>query len=184
MKIIITEEQLENLTNENLKQSLFKYWDIQKKKGNKPKLDDIVFGIANVKKHSSEDHKLVRPIWYEYNGGINKLMTKLKKRVKNSIFDIEGDFNLKIKVGVETIAMDGDVFIFRVTILQGTVDYEFYDEDSGESKREKNADIFYVYSHLEYDSHDFTQFLEDSIWTYFDSIFDDLDIPLDVEINL
>ena len=82
MKIIITEEQFDSINKEELKKTLFKYWDIQKKKGNKPKLDDIVFGIANVKKHSSEDHKLIRPIWYEYNGGYEKLFLELKEKTK------------------------------------------------------------------------------------------------------
>jgi hypothetical protein len=188
MKIIITEEQLNNISNEFLKNSLFKYWDIQKKKGNEPKLDEIVYDIAGVKKYTSGDSVLVRPIWYEYNGGYEKLFSELKEKTKGKRFNIKGDNNLNIVVHVDYVTSygvsnSGGMVDLIVSIDGGTMYYEFYSEDSNEPEIVNNADIFEVYNDLEYDRADLTQFVKDTVEDYFDKKFEYLGIPLYVEVN-
>jgi hypothetical protein len=186
MKIVITEEQFDSLKKEQLKSFLFKYWDSLKKKGKKLELDEIVYDIVGVKKHSSEDHKIVRPIWYEYNGGYEGLLTKLKEETKDKPFKIKGDNNLNIVVYVDYVIdygeMGGYVDVI-CSIYGGTIDYEFYVDNSNQVQLSKNTDIFDVYSDLEYDRSDLTQFVKDTVEDYFDNEFEYLGIPLYVEIT-
>jgi hypothetical protein len=184
MKIIITENQFNDLSKQQLKQSLFKYWGIQKKRGNTPELDYVVFDVVGVDKYSSDDFKIVRPIWYEYNGGFEKVFSELKEKTKGKPFKIKGDNNLNIIVYVDYLieygAIGGYVDVI-CSIYGGTIDYEFYTGDSTEPFFSKGADIFDVYSDLEYDTHDFKQFINDTISEYFDKKFEYLGIPLYVE---
>jgi hypothetical protein len=54
MKIIITERQQnlisENMTEENLRKFCYSIWDKQKKMGEQPHLDDIIYDISVIKK--------------------------------------------------------------------------------------------------------------------------------------
>ena len=78
MKIIITESQYRSLTEENLKDFLFKFWDNQKEDGEQPSLDDIIYQLVGHSKNTSFDRKVIRPIWYEYNGGYENLLQQIK----------------------------------------------------------------------------------------------------------
>jgi len=186
MNILITENQLDTIKKEQLKLFLFKYWDSMKKKGKKPTLDEIVYDIAEVKKNTWGDSFLVRPIWYEYNGGYEKLFSELKEETKGKRFNIKGNHNLNIVVNVDYVTSygvsnSGGMVDLICSVYKGTVDYELYDADSNESKIEQNVDIFDVYHDLEYDTADFTQFLADTVGDYFDKKFEYLGIPLYVE---
>jgi hypothetical protein len=186
MNILITEEQFDTIKKEEFKKILFKYWDIQKKKGKSPELDEIVYDITGVKKNSSKDYDLVRPIWYEYNGGYEKLFSELREETKGKRFNIKGNHNLDIVVNVDyvtayDISNSGGMVDLICSVYKGTVDYEFYDADSNEPEIEQNVDIFDVYHDLEYDTEEFTRFINDSIGYYFNKKFDYFGIPLYVE---
>ncbi len=69
MKVILTEVQYRQLTEENLREFLYSFWDNQKRQGEDPSLDDIIFQVTDIRRNSREDHQSIRPLWYEYNGG-------------------------------------------------------------------------------------------------------------------
>jgi len=54
MKIILTERQqnliTENLTDENLRKFCYQIWNKQKKMGEEPNLDDVIYDITDIKK--------------------------------------------------------------------------------------------------------------------------------------
>jgi len=77
MKIIITEAQYDKLTEENLREFLYSFWDKQKRSGEEPVLDDMLYNVLGVRKNTSEDYQQIRPIWYEYNGGMDVLYDKM-----------------------------------------------------------------------------------------------------------
>ena len=78
MNIIITEAQYNSLTEENLREFLYSLWDNQKKHGEEPTFDDIIYQVSDIKKDSNEDYKIIRPIWYDYNGGYDKILQEIK----------------------------------------------------------------------------------------------------------
>ena len=79
MKILITEAQYNQITEDNLREFLFSFWDQQKKRGEKHHLDDIILQVTGIEKDSREDQYQIRPLWYEYNGGVEKLKKQLKE---------------------------------------------------------------------------------------------------------
>jgi hypothetical protein len=48
MKIIITENQYNNLTQEKIKNFLFKLWDGQQENGEEPNLDEIIYDVLDI----------------------------------------------------------------------------------------------------------------------------------------
>ena len=77
MKIIITESQYNKLTEEKLQKLCYTVWNQQKKRGEEPHLDEVIYDISGIRKNTNEDFQLIRPIWYEYNGGFKNLVEKL-----------------------------------------------------------------------------------------------------------
>ena len=88
MKIILTDIQyntLKEMTEESLRNFLYKLWDTQKKRGEEPSLDDIIYQVTEIDRDTREDYSTIRPIWYRYNGGFNKLFKKLKDEIRKCI---------------------------------------------------------------------------------------------------
>ena len=111
MKIIITETQHDKLTKETIKEFLFFFWDDQKSDGLEPSMDDIIYQISGIDKNSSDDYKYVRPLWYEYNGGYNVLVDKIKNELLDKQFTFESHYNLKMTFEVfEVISSSADDF--------------------------------------------------------------------------
>jgi hypothetical protein len=90
MKIIITKDQHNRLmetktinesTNdiEKFKKVAFSIWDNMKKNGERPALIDIIYDLMDLKRNTNGDFKMIRPIWYEYNGGFDVLAKFMKK---------------------------------------------------------------------------------------------------------
>ena len=98
MKLIITEAQYRQLTEENLREFLYSFWDNQKRQGEIPSLDDIIFQVTDIRRDGRDDYNVIRPIWYEYNGGVEKLKKQLKEEFEGKKFQIKGEFNLDMEV--------------------------------------------------------------------------------------
>ena len=103
MKIILTEDQYNELNLKTFKEFLYKFWDSEKKRGEEPTLDDIVYQMSGVKKGSEEDNRTIRPIWYEYNGGYDVLLKKIDEEFLNKEFHLEGSENLKMDFKIDGI---------------------------------------------------------------------------------
>ena len=105
MKIIITEAQYDMLTEENLREFLYSFWDKQKRSGEEPVLDDMLYNVLGVRKNTSEDYQQIRPIWYEYNGGVDVLYDKMIGDIYGKTFEVQDDAqNLYAEVTV--VGMD------------------------------------------------------------------------------
>jgi len=91
MKIVITEAQYSKLTEDNLREFLYSFWDRQKKNGEEPFLDEMLYHGLGITKNSIEDYLQVRPIWYRYNGGRDVLYDKLVNEVKDKTFRLQDD---------------------------------------------------------------------------------------------
>lgn len=197
MKIIITERQqnliTENMTEENLRKLCYKIWGKQKKMGEEPHLDDIIYDISGIKKNTTEDLTTIRPIWYKYNGGFNNLYEKLKEEVLGNTFDIvvdEIDLNTRVKVvDVTNIAMDG--YKYNVANLaididgNGTVSYEFIDPETEEQSMVNGRLWDALYEAQEaYETGDFFGALNYECYDFFYKLLEKYGIPINVEVEL
>ncbi len=192
MKIIITEDQYRllketNMTEDNLYRFLYSLWDRQKKMGEEPHLDDVIYDVTGITKGSEEDNQTIRPIWFEYNGGYNNLLEKLKEELLNKELSFEGNQNLKLKFMVDDIESyddgrwKGEVDI-TCHLLDGTVDGYAYDEERDEMVMVPNMYIGDQYAELEYDTQDFDYFLKEEIRNFLDTIMERYGILYHVEI--
>lgn len=192
MKIIITEEQYRllketNMTEDNLYRFLYSLWDRQKKMGEVPHLDDVIYDVTGITKGSEEDNQTIRPIWFEYNGGYNNLLEKLKEELLNKELSLEGNHNLKLKFMVDDIESyddgrwKGEVDI-TCHLLDGTVDGYAYDDERDEMVMVPNMYIGDQYAELEYDTQDFDYFLKEEIRNFLDTIMERYGILYHVEI--
>jgi hypothetical protein len=192
MKIIITEEQYRllketNMTEDNLYRFLYSLWDRQKKMGEVPHLDDVIYDVTGITKGSEEDNQTIRPIWFEYNGGYNNLLEKLKEELLDKELSLEGNHNLKLKFMVDDIESyddgrwKGEVDI-TCHLLDGTVDGYKYDDERDEMVMVPNMYIGDQYAELEYDTQDFDYFLKEEIRNFLDTIMERYGILYHVEI--
>jgi hypothetical protein len=103
MKIIITEAQYKSLTEDNLREFLYSFWDNQKKQGQEPALDDIIYQVTDIRKYSNDDYNTIRPIWYDYKGGWKHLVQLMKDEIEHDEIQIKGDSNLDMVIFVDEV---------------------------------------------------------------------------------
>ena len=187
MKIILTEDQYNELNVKTFKEFLYKFWDSEKKRGEEPTLDDIVYQMSGVKKGSEEDNRTIRPIWYEYNGGYDNLLEKLKEELLDKELSFEGNQNLKLTFLVDDIESYGDgrwkgEVDITCRLLGGTVDGYAYDDETDQMVMVPNMYIGDQYAELEYETQDFVDFLKDEIQSFLDPIMERYGIPYHLEM--
>ena len=192
MKIIITEKQYNKLTEDKLQKLCYTVWNQQKKRGEEPHIDDIIYDITDIRKNSNEDFQIIRPIWYRYNGGFNNLFEKLKNEIDEKIFDLETDWgNVDTRVQVINVSQFGrlgedyGVDIFVNVDPYGTMDYHMYEEGTdNEIEVNDTIDAAYHEATLNYESSDLLGFLRGEVYSLFYEKLEKYGIPIDVDVDL
>ena len=192
MKIIITESQYNKLTEDKLHKLCYTVWNQQKKRGEEPHLDEVIYDISGIRKNSNEDFQIIRPIWYRYNGGFNNLFEKLKNEIDEKIFDLETDWgNIDTRVQVISVGQFGrlgedyGVDIFVNVDPYGTMDYHMYEEGTdNEIEVNDTIDAAYHEATLNYESSDLLGFLRGEVYSLFYEKLEKYGIPIDVDIDL
>jgi hypothetical protein len=155
--------------------------------GEEPHLDDVIYDVTGITKGSEEDNQTIRPIWFEYNGGYNNLLEKLKEELLDKELSFEGNQNLKLTFMVDDIESyddgrwKGEVDI-TCHLLDGTVDGYAYDDETDQMVMVPNMYIGDQYAELEYDTQDFDYFLKEEIRNFLDTIMERYGILYHVEI--
>jgi len=187
MKIILTEAQYKTLTEDNLREFLFSFWNNQKKNGEEPFLDDMIYHFTDIRKDSRDDYETIRPIWYEYNGGFKKITQDMKDLIEHDEFEIKGDSNLDIIIFVDEVYSyglkeHGGIIDIVCRVVGGTVDGYLYNKNRGDYDIVPNMDIFEQYSLLDYDTGDFEQFLTDEIYIFFSKLLKNRIVPIYIDL--
>lgn len=191
MKIILLESQLvvlnETLDQKDLKKLCHNIWDKQKKRGETPYIDDIIYEISQIEKRTFDDITRIRPIWYEYNGGFGKLYDKLKSEILDKVFYlVNSDFNLNTKIKVKEIDfLNGILDIYGIVDTEGTINVYTLDEETDE-------EIVYVGTILDayhealsaYDTGDLTGAINAEAYDFFTEKLEKYGIPIDTEVDL
>jgi hypothetical protein len=187
MKIIITESQYQNLTEEKLREFLYGFWDNQKKHGENPSLDDMLFRVLDIKKETRNDYGIIRPIWYEYNGGYEVLENKIKNEIDTKEYTlIEPEFNLETKIKVVHLERTGDFIEIMVDVdPRGTIDFHGYDDETEEEYMVNDTiDAAYQEALSNYETGDFFGMIRSVVYDFFYNLLEKYGIPIDVDIDL
>ena len=192
MKIIITESQYNKLTEDNLRKLCYTVWNKQKKMGEQPHLDDIIYDITDIRKNSNEDFQIIRPIWYRYNGGFDNLFEKLKNEIDEKIFDLTSDWgNLDTRVQVIDVSQFGrlgedyGVDIFVNIDEQGTMDFQMFEEGTdNEIQVNDTIEAAYFEAQSNYEGSDLLGYLRGEVYDLFYNKLEKYGIPIDVDLDL
>ena len=192
MKIIITEKQYNKLTEDKLQKLCYTVWNQQKKRGEEPHIDDIIYDITDIRKNSNEDFQIIRPIWYRYNGGFNNLFEKLKNEIDEKIFDLTSDWgNLDTRVQVIDVSQFGrlgedyGVNIFVNIDEQGTMDFQMFEEGTdNEIQVNDTIEAAYFEAQFNYESSDLLGYLRGEVYSLFYEKLEKYGIPIDVDVDL
>ena len=192
MKIIITEKQYNKLTEDKLQKLCYTVWNQQKKRGEEPYIDDIIYDITDIRKNSNEDFQIIRPIWYRYNGGFDNLFKKLKNEIDEKIFDLTSDWgNLDTRIEVIDVSQFGrlgenfGVDIFVNVDPNGTMDFQMYEEGTdNEIQVNDTIEAAYFEAQSNYESSDLLGYLRGEVYDLFYKKLDKYGIPIDVDVDL
>jgi hypothetical protein len=192
MKIIITEKQYNKLTEEKLQKFCYSVWNRQKKEGEEPHLDDVIYDITDIRKNSNEDFQVIRPIWYRYNGGFDKLFEKLKNEIDEKIFNLTSDWgNLDTRIEVIDVSQFGrlgedfGVDIFVNVDDQGTMDFQMFEEGTdNEIQVNDTIDAAYFEAQSNYEGSDLLGYLRGEVYDLFYNKLEKYGIPIDVDLDL
>ena len=202
MKIVLTVEQLNRLTemktiNESLddaqlKKVAFSIWNGMKKKGERPALIDILYELTELRRNTHGDFKILRPIWYEYNGGFDVLSKKVYEEIINKTFRISDDAPLldtKVRVR-QLIVEEKDNWPLKTLDVicevdkNGIMEYEYYDEDNNQYFIKRDT-IEQALFDLEYDDEGLKEYIKGLIYEVLEPITDEkYGVPINVEIEL
>ena len=191
MKIIISERQqrliTENMTEENIFRLCYTIWDKQRKMGEEPNLDDVIYDITGIKKNTREDYDTIRPIWYEYNGGFDTLFEKLKDEIDTKEYKlVEAEFDLETKIKVVHLDRQGQFVEIMVDVdPRGTIKFHGWDEENEEEYVVNDTiDAAYHEALLNYEGSDFEGMIRSSVYDFFYDLLEKYGIPIDVDIDL
>jgi hypothetical protein len=192
MKIIITESQYNKLTEENLQKLCYTVWNRQKKMGEEPHIDDVIYDISGIKRNSDEDFKVIRPIWYRYNGGFENLFKKMKKDVLGETFEIVdgfGNLNTTFEIAeIEPYGLsdyDKGAEILVYVDSQGTMDFFMYEEGTdNEIEVNDTIDAAYYEALSNYESGDLMSYLKGEVFIVLMEKLKKYGIQIDVDVDL
>jgi hypothetical protein len=191
MKIIITERQqrliTENFTEENLRKLCYQIWDKQRKMGKEPHLDDVIYDISGIKKETRDDYDTIRPIWYRYNGGFDRLFKKLKDEIDTKEYKlVDDEFNLETKIKVVHLDRQGQFIEIMVDVdPRGTMEFHGWNEETEEEYVVNDTiDAAYHEALLSYEGSDFQGMIRSSVYDLFYNLLEKYGIPIDVDIDL
>ena len=192
MNIIITEAQYNELNKEKLREFLYAFWDNQKKHGEEPSLDDMLYNVLDFGKHTRDDYEEIRPIWYEYNKGLDVLIDKVENEILGKTFILNDEaMNLKTKFRVKEIELRlNDMFPTKYIDIvceidkNGTIQYEVYDDEHDEVVL-KTDTIEQAMYELEYESEDLENYLKGEIYEVLGPLTEKkYGTPINIEIDL
>ena len=191
MKIILTKRQqrliIENFTEENLRKLCYQIWDKQRKMGKEPHLDDVIYDISGIKKETRDDYDTIRPIWYRYNGGFDRLFKKLKDEIDTKEYKlVDDEFNLETKIKVVHLDRQGQFVEIMVDVdPRGTMEFHGWNEETEEEYVVNDTiDAAYHEALLSYEGSDFQGMIRSSVYDFFYNLLEKYGIPIDVDIDL
>ena len=180
------------MTEENLRKFLYSFWNKQKKMGKEPNLDDVIYEISDLRRNTNGDYKIIRPIWYDYNGGFDVLAEKIYEEIINKTFIITDNVPLlDTKFRVKQINVEEEDYwpLKTLNIIcevdkNGIMEYEDYDEENNEYYVKRDTIEQALYD-LEYDDQGMGDYIKGLIFDVLEPITEEkYGVPVNIEIEL
>lgn len=187
MKIIITEAQYNSLTEENMREFLYSFWDRQKKIGEEPSLHEIIYDIFDFNKETREDYDTIRPIWYEYNGGYSVLENKIRKEIDTKEFNlVEPEFNLRTKIKVVNLKKVESFLEIMVDVdPRGSIKFWGWNEDTDEQYEiDGTIEDAYLEAQSNYETGDLLGSIRAAVYDFFYELLEKYGVPIEVDVDL
>jgi len=192
MNILITEAQYNKLTEEKLREFLYGFWNNQKKHGEKPSLDDMLFRVLDINKNTNEDFQVIRPIWYDYNGGFRNLVEKVKNEIEDKTYELKSNWgNLDTRIEVIEVSIFGKlgedfgVDIFVNVDDKGTMNFQMYEEGTdNEIEVNDTIEAAYFEAQSNYEGSDLLGYLRGEVYDFFYKKLEKYGIPIDVDVDI
>ena len=187
MKYAITENQHKIMSEENIRKLCYAIWDKQKKKGEEPNLDDVIYDITGVKKNTREDYDTIRPLWYEYNGGYDVLFDKVKNEIDTEEYTItDSVINLETTIKVVHLERQGQFIDIMVDVdPRGTIQFFAWDdEEEEEYEINDTIDAAYMEALNNHETGDLMGMIRSSVYDFFYYLLEKYGIPIEVDIDL
>ena len=181
------------MTEENLRKFCYSVWDKQKKMGEEPHLEDVIYDISGIKKNTVKDFTTIRPIWYRYNGGFEKIYNKIENEVLGKTFNLvvpEVNLDTNVRVADFGKVSGGGYKYDAIDLLididgHGTISYEFIDPETEEQSLVDGTLWDALYEAQEtYETGDFFGVLRYYCYEYFYKLLEKYGVPIDVEVDL
>ena len=175
---------------ENLRKVFYQIWNKQKKMGKQPHLDDIIYDLTDLSRNTHGDFTIIRPIWYEYNGGFDNLVDKVENEIIGKTFilseptpGIDTKFRVK-EVNIEQQDQWPNQIINVICEVDkhGMIDYETYDDEDGVILKRDTIDQG-MYE-LEYEQEDLLNYLKGLISDVLEPIIHEkYGVPFNIDIE-
>jgi hypothetical protein len=195
MKIVITEAQYSKLTEDNLREFLYAFWDRQKKNGEEPFLDEMLYHVIGITKNSIEDYQQVRPIWYRYNGGREVLYDKLVKEISDKTFRLQ-DNSQNLNADFKVVGFDSYELSIKMEVVllmlnvdgNGQIETTIYDDEDEDGENHR-IELVSIYEALNiarefYETGDVLGYLRSVAYDYFYNLLEKYGLPIDVEVDI
>jgi hypothetical protein len=180
------------LSEENLRKFCYAVWDKQKKKGEEPHMDEVIYDVTGIRKNSTDDFEIIRPIWYEYNGGFMNIFKRMKNEIEGKTFQIVdgfGNLNTKIRIsnvgsyGVDDSSVGADISVDVDS--NGTMNFYMYEEGTdNEIEVNDTIDAADYEALANYESSDLFGYLRGEAFTFLINKLEKYGIPIDVDVDL
>ena len=179
------------MSEENLRKLCYKIWDKQKKMGEEPHLDDVIYDLMDVGKKTYSDYEVIRPIWYEYNGGFDNLMVSVEKEILGKTFILNDEaMGLDTKFKVKEVEFESNdtwptkfVYVVCEVDKDGMIQYEVYDDEHDEVII-KTDTIEQALYELEYEQEDLVNYLKGEIYEILGPLTDEkYGVPIYTDIE-
>jgi len=186
MEIIITEAQYNTLTEENLRDFLYSFWDRQKKLGEEPSLHKIIYDVFDFNKETREDYDTIRPIWYEYNGGYSVLENKIRKEIDTKEFNlVEPEFNLRTKIKVVNLEKVESFLEIMVDVdPRGSINFWGWDDDDEQYEINGTIEDAYLEAQSNYETGDLMGMIRAVAYDFFYELLEKYGVPIEVDVDL
>jgi len=157
-----------------IKNLLYRVWDKLKERGISPKLDGLTYNLADIKKNSNLELHILLPIWFEYNGGFEKVYEEYLNNLEGKEFNItESEYDLDMNIMILNVELYIEEFSVElgVRVLDSEVN-GFILNDDGEEIQMRMT-IQDQLAELEYDSQDFEQYIKENIINTLNELFEE-----------
>ena len=147
----------------------------------------MLFRVLEINKETRYDYDMIRPLWYDYNGGSEVLFKKLKDEIDAKEYKLtEPEFDLETTMKVVHLDFERPILEIMVDVdPRGTMVFHGWDDETEEEYMTNDTiDAAYLEASSNYEGGDLKDMIKSSVYDFFYDLLEKYGIPIDVDIDL